>query len=110
MRLPNRKNAFVPPAKLSDYLLSETHAVGKSKSRFFRSIGFNEATIAHLEEGLLKIAKMEPVVAVSRSPDGVKYVVDGHIESPTGEGARVGTVWIVEAGIEPPRLVTAYPI
>ncbi len=33
MKLPNSENAYVPESKLSDYLLSEKHAVGKAKAK-----------------------------------------------------------------------------
>jgi hypothetical protein len=45
MKLPNNEYAYIPPAKLLDYLLSETHSVGKSKSKYLRSSGFNEANV-----------------------------------------------------------------
>jgi len=34
MELPNKEKAYIPLAKLKDYLLSETHSVGKSKAKF----------------------------------------------------------------------------
>ena len=40
MMLPNAEDAYIPPEKLTDYLLLETHAVGKSKAKFFRSHGY----------------------------------------------------------------------
>ena len=45
MQLPNRLQAYIPSEKLSAYLLSETHAVGKAKATFFRALGFNETNI-----------------------------------------------------------------
>ncbi len=33
MLLPNRDKAYIPEAKLVDYLLSETQAIGKSKAQ-----------------------------------------------------------------------------
>lgn len=44
MKLENKEYAYIPLAKLLDYLLSETHPVGKSKAKYLRSLGFNEAT------------------------------------------------------------------
>ncbi|MGH7599609.1 MAG: DUF6883 domain-containing protein [bacterium] len=43
MKLPNREKAYIPPSKLRDYLLSETHVVGRGKAKFFRMFGFKEA-------------------------------------------------------------------
>jgi hypothetical protein len=50
LELPNREQAFIQPAKLTEYLLSETHPVGKSKAKFFRYWGFNEETVSFLEQ------------------------------------------------------------
>jgi len=50
MKLPNGKRAYIPKEKLTDYILSETHAGGKSKAKFFRSVGFNETNTSVLEK------------------------------------------------------------
>ena len=49
MQLPNCLQAYIPSEKLSAYLLSETHAVGKAKAMFFHALGFNEANMHVLE-------------------------------------------------------------
>ena len=33
----------IPVAKIKEYLLSETHIVGKSKAKFFQAVGFNKS-------------------------------------------------------------------
>jgi hypothetical protein len=38
-----------------------------------------------------------------------KYFLDGQIETPNGKTPLVRTVWIVDLGLDTPRLVTAYP-
>lgn len=48
MKLPFRKNAYIPEAKLVDYLLSETHPVGSSKAKFFRGLGYDEGNVKQL--------------------------------------------------------------
>ena len=40
--------------KLTDYLLSESHSVGKSKAKFFRELGFSRENVAILEQELIK--------------------------------------------------------
>ncbi len=90
-------------------MLSETHAVGKSKARFFRSFGFDETNVATLEQGLLSIAQAETVTEVIQLPYGAKYIVDGFLETPSGTSVKMRTVWIVEAEDARPRFVTAYP-
>ena len=109
MQLPHCNNAFVPSRKLTEYLLSETHAVGRAKAKFFREFGFDEANAALLQQGLLSIAQTEAVVDVVQTPFGTKYVIDGTLESPRGDTISIRTVWVVEAGSDRPSFVTAYP-
>ena len=40
MKLPRSLEAIVPERKLTGYLLSETHPVGRAKAKFFRALGF----------------------------------------------------------------------
>jgi len=88
MQLPNRANAYISPKKLREYLLSDTHPVGRFKSKVFTSAGFTEHNINSLREGLLAIAYT----------NGVR------------EESQVRTVWIIDRGEDTPRFVTAYPL
>jgi hypothetical protein len=109
VKLPRGNNSVVPLRKLTDYLLSESHPVGKSKAVFFRQIGFDGTNVRLLEASFLKIAAHENIVEVTSSPHGTKYVVDGDIELPQGGTAAVRTIWIIESEVGGPRFVTAYP-
>lgn len=110
MQLPNREKAYISISKLKDYLLSETHSVGKSKAKFLRTTGFNEMNINLLKEGLIAIAHSGDVEDVISSPHGVKYIIDGLIQTPAGGSIKMRTVWIIDKGLERPRFVTAYPV
>jgi hypothetical protein len=110
MELPYKEKAYIPLAKLKDYLLSETHSVGKSKAKFLRTAGFNEMNINLLKEGLIAIAHSGDVEDVISSPHGVKYIIDGVLKTPVGGTIKMKTVWIIDKGQERPRFVTAYPI
>lgn len=92
MELPNKTKAYIPSSKITEYLLSETHAVGKSKAKFFVSLGFGEETIDQLESALLKIAQTSEVREISENQHGTKYVIDGALENPKGVMIRVRTV------------------
>ena len=109
MQLPNRLQAYIPSEKLSAYLLSETHAVGKAKAMFFRALGFDETNMHLLEHGLLTLAHSTSVQDVVPSPHGVKYVIEGVLDTPSGTAPRIRTVWILEPGETSLRFVTAYP-
>ncbi|WP_028567248.1 DUF6883 domain-containing protein [Salisaeta longa] len=108
MRLPNRYKAYVPREKLSGDLLSRSHAVGKSKARFFRAHGYDEETADHLARDRLNVAHQNEVVEVAESPHDATYVVEGTLRTPRGTTVSVRTVWIV-ASEDAPRFVTAYP-
>ena len=109
MNLPNSEKAYVPTQKLSNYLLSETHAVGKAKSRYFRSLGYTEENADQLADALLIIAKSEVVRQEVASHYGTKYIIDGEHVAPIGTTVWLRTVWVVEPHDERPRFVTAYP-
>ena len=49
MKLPGGDQAFIPRAKLTNYLLSDVHPVGRSKARFFASLGFDVGGADSLE-------------------------------------------------------------
>jgi hypothetical protein len=109
MKLPRNQEAVVPDEKITGYLLSESHPVGKAKARYFRKIGYNEKNVKRLRKDLIRIAVSDAVSEEVNTLFGIKYIVDGYVISPTGIRARLRTVWIIEAGENQPRFVTAYP-
>jgi hypothetical protein len=110
MELPNRLAAYVPIEKITEYLLSDSHAVGKSKAKFFRSFGFDETNVNQFEQRLLDIAHTGTVSEIKETLFGMKYVIDGALETPRGIIIQLRTVWIIETGEEQPQLITAYPL
>ena len=57
----------------------------------------------------INLAHAFPATKKLESPHGLKYVLDGRIETLGDRSAPVRTIWIVDRGLEIPRLVTAYP-
>lgn len=110
MKLPYRKKAHIPQEKLTEYILSETHTVGKLKAKFFRAAGFEETNVSILKKSLLDIAHLQEVSEVATSPYGKKYVIDGEILSHGSKVLKVRTIWIIESGQKFPRFVTTYPV
>jgi hypothetical protein len=100
----------VPENKVRDYLLSETHAIGKSKAKFFRQHGFDESNVHSFKMALIAIAQTEQVSQMTNNPFGVKYSIEGTMETPNGVIIKVRTIWIIENGSETPKLVTVYPM
>lgn len=110
MKLPNNNKAIISRDKLTDYVLSETHATGKFKAKFFHKYGFGEANVHLLEKALRKLAKSQEVTDILTSEYGIKYIIDGEIETPSGKTARIRTIWIIEKSQISPRFVTVYPV
>lgn len=110
MTLPDKENAYIPLLKIKDYLLSETHPIGKSKAKFFRSLGFNDTNGDLLKQGLLTIARMDDIREAVSSTHGVKYVIDSRLQTPSGEAVKIRTIWIIDKGQTRPRFVTTYPV
>jgi len=109
MKLPNREKVHISRRKLTDYLLSETHPIGRWKAKFFRALGFHEANVNLLLEGFRTIAQSEDVIEVASSPHGTKYVLEGSLLTPEEGHVYVKTVWIIDKDQDRPRFVTAYP-
>lgn len=107
--LPNAEASFIDASKLTDYLLSSSHPVGKGKAKFFKAFGFTVEAADQMKDALLRHVKTRPVVEQTKSEHGVKYVVECGIDTPDARNPCIRSVWIVEAGQVNPRLVTAYP-
>jgi len=110
MKLPYRSHASIPNEKLTRYILSENHVVGKFKAKFFRDLGFDESNISLFKQALKTVARTEQVKEDQSSEYGIKYLIEGKIETPSGETIKVRTVWIIEKGQKIPRFVTVYPV
>ena len=108
MKLPNGKNAYISKEKLLEYLLSETHPVGKSKAKFFRKLGFNESNVDKLKQIFLSISRTYDVDDVKKTAYGVNYVIKGEIRL-QNKSASIKTVWFIELGTDKPRFITAFP-
>ena len=109
MVLPNRDHSQIPDEKLTQYLLALNHPVGHSKAVFFRGVGYDESNIEKLRDGLLAIAKNEEAQEEISTDYGMKYVIHGSLNTPSGRTVSVTTIWIIEEAETSPRFVTAYP-
>ena len=97
--LPNREHAYVEESKLTDYLLSDSHPVGRSKAQFFKAAGFDKLNVDILARALVHIAETQAVEDITTGY-GSKYVADGTLHSPQLGPLNVRTVWIVDRGEE----------
>lgn len=95
--------------KVTDYLLSDTHPVGRHKAVVFRALGYDPQRPSVLADDLRRLA--EGGVTRSEEPNafGVVRVVGGTLQGPSGRGRAFVTVWILVSVGSEFRLVTAYP-
>ena len=109
MKLPNADKGIVDREKIVDYLLNPAHADNGGMAGFFLSLGFSRKHWSALAAAFRRKAEAIEVAKSMESPHGRKYIVEGRLETPGDRRPWVRTVWIVDAGQDLPRLVTAYP-
>ena len=109
MKLPNHEKAVVRRGKIVDYLLSRVHKDGHAKAEFFESFGFYAAQWEILSEALKRHVAENEVKKSETSPFGMRYIIDGELETPDGRRPAVRAVWFIEHGSDTPYLATAYP-
>jgi hypothetical protein len=106
--VPNADRAQIERRKLTDYLLARAHPVGRGKARFFEKLGFSAGNPETLEAALRDLVLTPEGLLEQDTGFGTKYIVDGQLRGPDG-AAPVRCIWIIDAGAETPRFVTAYP-
>lgn len=110
MKLPNAEKARVDKEKIIDYLLSFAHPDGSSKAGFFSRFGFTTENWQTFAKSLRKHGEDNPVISEVESAFGMRYTVEGKLETPDGRNPKVRTVWFIEKGRTEPRFITAYPV
>lgn len=109
MKMPNFKNANVHKSKITDYLLSETHPVGRYKARFWLKFGFSPSHHKELMDAFRKHAYND-YVKMEKTGFGTRYVIEAPLISLDGRNPFVRSIWFVDYDESPPSLVTAYPV
>ena len=109
VKLPGVDRAVVNASKIRDYLLSDSHPVGRFKAAFFTSLGYSAAGWEALAADLRRHALDNEASAIEANEYGQKYEVRGMLTGPAGKTAVVVAVWIVLLGQDSPRFVTAFP-
>ncbi len=109
MKLPNGVLAIVEQEKIIEYLLNAAHPDNGGKAAFFLSLGFDREDWQTVAQAFRQLALLADVSSRVESRHGQKYVVDGRMETPSKRSPLVRTVWIIDRGLDTPRLVTAYP-
>jgi len=110
VKLPNVDNARIDRTKIVDYLLAVDHPEGAAKAAFFLRFGFLVADWQTFAGALISHARLCHVTKLSESRFGTKYQVDGPLPCPDGRSPAIRSVWIIDAGTDFPRLITAHPL
>jgi hypothetical protein len=111
LKLPGLANAYVPQAKVVDYLLNPEHTGGgKDKAQFLVRFGFTIERWEVLATALLDHAHAYEVISSIATPQGVNYAIDGRLITPDGRYPLMRTVWTVDTDSIAPRFVTTYPV
>jgi hypothetical protein len=107
-KLPHPEHAQIDREKVVGYLLDARRSGGKAM--FFQRMGFAAAEWDELADALRRHGSTHPVTSTVESQWGIRYSVDGPLETPSGRTPLVRTAWIIEMGKDVPRLITAHPI
>ncbi len=109
MKLPNLERAYVPPEKITRYLLDISHDEGRGKALFYFQVGFSLVQWEELAQALIRHAQEHEVSKAEMTRFGTRYVVEGTLKTPSGRNVQLRSVWFISNGEPQPRLVTAYP-
>ena len=63
-----------------------------------------------LTAALLRHAAEHSVKKIEDSPFGIRYTVEGEMDTPDGRAPVIRAIWCIKTGDTIPRLVTAYPL
>lgn len=109
LKLPSLEKAVVSEPKMTEYLLSPTHPEGRDKAAFFTRFGFTIDEWVVLAEALMEHAKAFEVTKTAESRFGIRYVIEGQLQTPDGRNPIIRSVWFIAHEDDTPRFVTAYP-
>jgi hypothetical protein len=85
VKLPNFEQALIEREKIVDYLLNAVHPDNGGKAAFFEASGFTLQNWQLLANAFGKLAADGVVVKSMETSHGIKYIVEGRIETPQGK-------------------------
>lgn len=109
MTLDGHDTVVIAEPKVREYLLSDTHPVGRFKAAFLRTLGFSAERWRELDVAIREQLVSPEVVAGQPSIHGSKFETHALLQGPNGRVAPVVVVWIVYPGDPRRHLVTLYP-
>lgn len=108
-RIPNYEKAIIDPVKLQDYVLSDTHPIGRFKAAIFQQMGYTRKNWGQFAEDIRTQLLPFDAEEGEKTKYGQKYIITGDIKGPSGKVMKLKSIWIILRGEELPRLITIYP-
>lgn len=108
--MPNNEQSIVEEKKITHYLLSDTHEIGKHKAEFFKNFGFVITDVNTFISSLIQHSIERDIEETTTTEFGDKYELKCKIQTPDDRNPCIMTVWIIGNGKYKPTLVTAYPV
>jgi len=109
LKLPGGERAVIDSRKIREYILSQSHPVGRFKAAFFARIGYTQSNWQDFEAAIRACAARDEAEERESTPYGQKYGVRSILEGPSGMRVAVVSIWIVRSGETAPRLITIMP-
>jgi len=106
--LPNYANAIIPDEKIFDYCLNPNHERGQHKAKVFRQVFGIAAKDGELLKSAIRaqLHKFE-ISTETENKFGKIFTLPMKI-SIFDKTDEIITIWIIENGLDYPRLVTCY--
>ena len=108
MKIYNPNQAIIPKRKITEYLLSNTHPVGKSKAKYFEQYGFSAESWEIMADALSVFVNENEISSIQNTNFGERYVIDGNLQSPDERNPLIRTIWVLENNV--PIFITAFPL
>jgi hypothetical protein len=79
MKVPNNEEVIISESKITEYLLSEKHPLGRYKAKFLKSLGFEIDNHEQFVDQLKAILKQNKVASKIDNKFSTKYLVECEI-------------------------------
>jgi hypothetical protein len=106
----SRRHLSIDIKKLKGYLLNLLHPDGGSKAKLLMEFGFNSGDYITLKNAILNHAAKNDINKIVTTEFAEKYMVEGHLETPSKRRLIVRSIWAKELRGKKIKFVTLYPI
>ncbi len=79
-RIPNHEKAIIDPVKLKDYLLSDTHPIGRFRATSLQQMGYRRENWAHFAEDIRTQHLPLDAELGEKTKYGQKYIMTGDMK------------------------------